>query len=129
MEMPRLKEMEYKNLLNHKTNNMKKEEVKNEENFVIEDSITYKLTVSNDGYQFENTPSIGADLAGLLISKRIHEDELRDILYLKQEGKIEAKFKSQFENRVKDLRKLLHTNDKTIKHLFKFAAQQVIKES
>lgn len=97
-----------------------------QENLVIEDTITYKLTLLDNGYEFENKPSVGADLAGLIICKRIHEDMIGEIDKLKDMG-IQPQFKATFQNRRKDLVKSIHTIDKSIKHLFKFAAKNSLK--
>lgn len=105
---------------------MKKEEQELKP-LVIESSINYKLSMSLEGYEFSNDPSIGADLAGLIIAKRIHEDMVADIIKLKEIG-IQKEFKQSFENRLKDLKKSIHTIDKSIKHLFKFVAKESLKK-
>lgn len=106
---------------------MENKEVKEKMNpIVIEDTITYKLKVYLDGYKFENKPSVGADLAGLIICKRIHEDMIKEIDKLKEIG-IQPEFKATFQNRRKDLVKSIHTIDKSIKHLFKFVAKNSLK--
>ena len=103
---------------------MKKKE--EEKPLLIEDSINYKLSINAEGYEFSNSPSIGADLAGLIITKRIHEDMIKEIEQLKEIG-IQPEFKQSFENRAKDLRKSIHTINKSIRHLFKFAAKESLK--
>lgn len=92
---------------------------------VTEGTIKYRLSVSKDGYEFENESSIMADLAGLIICKRVHEDMANEIVKLKEIG-IQPQFKAAFNQRHKDLVKSLHTIDKSIKHLFKYSAKTIL---
>jgi len=90
----------------------------------VNDTIAYKLIIHEDVYEFSNIPSPGADLAGLIICKRVHEDMIREIDKVKELG-LKPEFKSAFNNRRKDLVKSVHTIDKSIKHLFKFAMESI----
>lgn len=112
-----------------KTNNMKKEETipaSADEPIVTEGTIKYKLSISKEGYEFGNEASIIADLTGLMIAKRVHEDMANEIVKLKEIG-IQPQFKAAFNQRHKDLIKSLHTIDKSIKHLFKYSAKTILE--
>lgn len=98
-----------------------------EQPLVIESSINYKLSISTEGYEFSNEQSVGADLAGLCIAKRIHEDMMNEILKLKEIG-IQKEFKQSFENRLKDLRKSIYTINFSINQVLKFVAKESVKE-
>lgn len=112
-----------------KTNNMKKQEQTSADEvqpIVTEGTIKYKLSISKEGYEFGNEASIMADLTGLIIAKRVHEDMANEIVKLKEIG-IQPQFKAAFNQRHKDLVKSLHTIDKSIKHLFKYSAQTILE--
>ena len=98
-----------------------------EKPLVIESSINYKLSISSEGYEFSNEPSVGADLVGLCIAKRIHEDMMNEILKLKEIG-IQKEFKQSFDNRLKDLRKSIHTINFSINQVLKFAAKESLNK-
>ena len=102
--------------------NMKQEENK----LVIEQSINYKLTLDTEGYTLDHEPSVGTDLVGLIICKRIHENMVADIEKVKKNG-LPPEFKNKFNNRLKDLRKSIHTINVSINHLIKFAAKESLK--
>lgn len=97
-----------------------------EELIVTEGTIKYRITVSKDGYEFENEASIMADLAGLIICKRVHENMVNEIVKLKEIG-LQPQFKTVFNQRQKDLVKSLYTIDKSIKHLFKYSAKTILE--
>lgn len=103
--------------------NMKQEENK----LVIEQSINYKLSLDTEGYNLEYDPSVGTDLVGLIIAKRIHENMMADIEKVKENG-LPPEFKNKFNNRLKDLRKSIHTINISINHLIKFAAKESLKK-
>ncbi len=110
---------------------MKKEETipasaDEQQPIVTEGTIKYKLSISKEGYEFGNEASIMADLIGLMIAKRVHEDMANEIVKLKEIG-IQPQFKAAFNQRHKDLVKSLHTIDKSIKHLFKYSAQTILE--
>lgn len=112
---------------NSADNNLLDESNQNEP-LEVNDTITYKLIIHEKEYEFSNLPSPGADLAGLMICKRVHEQLIFEINEAMKVG-ILPQFKSSFVNRRKDLVKSVHTIDKTIKHLFKFAFESTsIKE-
>lgn len=92
----------------------------------VNDTIVYKLIIHENEYEFSNIPSPGADLVGLIICKRVHETMIKEIDKVKELG-LKPEFKSAFNNRRKDLVKSVHTIDKSIKHLFKFAMESVYK--
>jgi len=94
---------------------------------LLESSINYTLKISEEEFKFTNDPSIGADLAGLCITKRIHENMIADIMKVKENG-LPKEFKNSFNNRLKDLRKSIHTIDISIRHLLKFVAQESVKK-
>jgi hypothetical protein len=104
-----------------------KKETEQPKEFILEGTIKYKLKITAEGYEFENEASISADLAGLIICKRVHEDMSNEIDKLKEIG-IQPQFKGAFQQRKKDLVKSLHTLDKSIKHLFKFVAHETLKK-
>lgn len=93
---------------------------------VIEESINYKLQISEEGYKLEYQPSISADLVGLMMAKKVHEAMIVDIEKLKVIG-IQPQFKNIFNNRLKDLKKSLYTLNYSIQHVLKFAAKEVSK--
>lgn len=93
---------------------------------IIEDSIKYKLQISEEGYQLEYQPSISADLVGLIMAKKVHEAMMIDIEKLKEIG-IQPQFKQVFNNRYKDLKKSIYTLNYSIQHVLKFATKEVSK--
>ena len=87
-----------------KTNNMKKEEPTSADEtqpIVTEGTIKYKLSIYKECYEFGNEASIMADLTGLMIAKRVHEDMANEIVKLKELG-IQPKFKAAFNQRHKE---------------------------